>query len=119
MHDEPPILLGNNQGANPGESLLHALAGCITTTLVMHAMARGIVLRRLSTEVQGDVDVRGALGIDESVKPGFEKIHVRMQVEADCSEEELDDLIQYAQEHSAVTDTIRRPVSVLLERVRT
>ena len=118
VHDEPPILLGNNQGANPGESLLHALAGCITTTLVMHAMARGIVLRRLSTEIHGDVDVQGALGIDESVKPGFEQIRVRMQIEADCSDEELDDLIQYAQEHSAITDTIRRPVPVLLERVR-
>ena len=118
VHDEPPILLGNNRGANPGELLLHALAGCITTTLVMHAMARGIVLRRLSTEVEGDVDVGGALGIDELVKPGFEQIRVRMQVEADCSDEELDDLIQYAQEHSAITDTIRRPVPVVLERVR-
>lgn len=118
VHDEPPILLGHNRGANPGESLLHALAGCITTTLVLHAMARGIVLRRLSTEIRGDVDVRGALGLDESVNPGFETIHVQLDVAADCSDEELEDLIRYAQEHSAVTNTIRRPVPVVLERVR-
>jgi uncharacterized OsmC-like protein len=118
IHDEPPILLGNNVGANPGESLLHALAGCITTTLVLHAMARGIVLRQLSTEVYGDVDVRGVLGLDESINPGFEQIRVRLNVEADCSDEELEKLILYAQEHSTVTNTIRRPVPVVLERVR-
>ena len=118
IHDEPPILLGNNVGANPGKSLLHALAGCITTTLVLHAMARGIVLRQLSTEVYGDVDVRGVLGLDESINPGFEQIRVRLNVEADCSDEELEKLILYAQEHSTVTNTIRRPVPVVLERVR-
>ncbi len=118
VHDEPPILLGSNAGANPGEFLLHALAGCITTTLVLHATARGITLRELSTEIQGDLDVRGALGLDETVPPEFEKIRVRLQVEADCPDEELEDLIAFAQEHSTVTNTIRRPVPVLLERVR-
>ena len=119
VHDEPPILLGTNAGANPGEFLLHALAGCITTTLVLHAMARGIVLRHVSTEIHGDVDVRGVLGLDESVTPGFQKIHVALNVEADCSDEELEDLILYVEEHSPVTNTIRRPVPVSLERVRT
>ena len=79
VHDEPPVLLGHNAGANPGESLLHALAGCITTTIVLHAMARGIVVRRLSTEILGDVDVRGVLGLDELVNPGFEQIRVRLR----------------------------------------
>jgi len=118
VHDEPPILLGSNKGANPGESLLHALAGCITTTLVLHATARGIVLRRVSAEIFGDVDVRGVLGLDESVNPGFEQIRVRLNVEADCSDEELENLILYVQEHSTVTNTIRRPGLVVLERVR-
>jgi uncharacterized OsmC-like protein len=118
VHDEPPVLLGNNLGANPGESLLHALAGCITTTLVLHAMARGIVIRRLSTEIHGDVDIRGVLGIDESVNPGFQQIRVRLNVEADCSDEELEKLILYTQERSTVTNTIRRPTPVVLERLR-
>ena len=118
VHDEPPVLLGNNAGANPGESLLHALAGCITTTLVLHATARGITLRKLSTEIQGDLDVRGALGLDETVAPEFETIRVRLHVEANCPDEEVEDLIAFAQEHSTVTNTIRRPVPVLLERVR-
>jgi hypothetical protein len=45
---EPPVLLGNNEGANPVEFLLHALAGCVTTTTVLHAAARGIEIRSLS-----------------------------------------------------------------------
>ena len=52
---EPPVLLGNNEGANPVEFLLHALAGCVTTTTVLHAAARGITIRSLSTELEGDI----------------------------------------------------------------
>jgi organic hydroperoxide reductase OsmC/OhrA len=52
---EPPILLGNNEGANPVEYLLHALAGCVTTTLILHAAVRGITIRELSS----DARVRG------------------------------------------------------------
>jgi uncharacterized OsmC-like protein len=118
VHDEPPVLLGKNQGANPGESLLHALAGCITTTIVLHAMARGITIRKLSTEILGEVDVRGVLGLDETVNPGFEQILVRLDIQASCSEAELDKLIRYAEAHSTVTNTLRRPVPVTLERVR-
>jgi len=117
VQDEPPILLGNNAGANPGESLLHALAGCVTTTLVLHAMARGIVVRELTTEIKGDVDARGALGLDESVNPGFGQIRVCMNVKADCSDEELEKLVLYATEHSPVYNTICRPVAVVVERV--
>jgi uncharacterized OsmC-like protein len=58
-----PKLLGNNEGANPVEFLLHALAGCVTTTLVLHTAARGIAIQKLSTELEGDLDVRGLLGL--------------------------------------------------------
>ena len=68
---EPPILLGHNEGANPVEFLLHALAGCVTTTIVLHAAARGIQLEELSTELDGDIDVQGLLGLDPSVSPGY------------------------------------------------
>lgn len=59
---EPPVLLGNNEGANPVEFLLHALAGCVTTTLVLHAMARGITIKSLSTELAGEIEPAGAPG---------------------------------------------------------
>jgi uncharacterized OsmC-like protein len=113
---EPPVLLGDNEGANPVEFLLHALAGCVTTTFVLHATARGIRIMELSTELEGDLDLRGLLGLDESVSPGYEEIRIRMNVKADCSDEELDDLLAYTQQHSPVCNTVCRPVPVMIER---
>lgn len=113
---EPPVLLGNNEGANPVEFLLHALAGCVTTTFVLHAMARGITIRELSTQLEGDMDLQGLLGLDDSVSPGYEEIRIKLHVKADCSDEELDDLLAYAEQHSPVCNTVCRPVPVKIER---
>ena len=115
---EPPVLLGNNEGANPVEYLLHALAGCVTTTFVLHAMARGIDVKSLSTRLEGDIDLRGFLGLDETVPVGYEQIRMTMDVKADCPEAELDDLFAYVQSHSPVCNTVCRPVPVHFERAR-
>ncbi|MBU2501122.1 OsmC family protein [bacterium] len=115
---EPPVLLGNNEGANPVEFLLHALAGCVTTTLVLHAAARGIRLTKLSTELVGDMDLQGLLGLDEGVFPGYESIRIAMDVEADCSDEELEDLMAFVRGHSPVCSTVCKPVPVVIERVK-
>jgi uncharacterized OsmC-like protein len=114
---EPPVLLGHNEGANPVEFLLHALAGCVTTTTVLHAAARGIKLRKLSTELTGNIDLQGLLALDDSVPVGYESIHIRMDIEADCSDEDLVELIAFAQRHSPVCNTVCRPVPVTIERV--
>jgi uncharacterized OsmC-like protein len=114
---EPPILLGNNEGANPVEFLLHALAGCVTTTLMLHATARGIKIESVSTEMEGDMDLQGLLGLDDTVSPGYEQIRMKMDIKADCSEQELDDLLAYVRQHSPVCETVCRPVPVLVERV--
>jgi uncharacterized OsmC-like protein len=114
---EPPVLLGANEGANPVEFLLHALAGCVTTTLVLHAAARGITILDLSTELAGEIDIQGLLGLDDSVSPGYRNIAIRMRVSADCADEELDDLLAYTQAHSPVCNTVCRPVPVTIERV--
>ncbi len=115
---EPPVLLGDNEGANPVEFLLHALAGCVTTTIVLHAAARGITIRRLSTELVGDLDVQGLLALDDSVAVGYQQIRIRMDIDADCSDAELDDLLDFAREHSPVCNTVCRPVPVHIERVK-
>jgi uncharacterized OsmC-like protein len=114
---EPPVLLGDNEGANPVEFLLHALAGCVTTTLVLHATARGITIRELSTMLEGEIDMQGLLGLDDTVSPGYQQIRIQMNVKADCSDKELDDLLAYAQQHSPVCNTVCRPVSVVIERI--
>jgi len=63
------VLPGNNEGANPVEFLLHVLAGCVTTTLVPRAAARGIRIGRISSELEGEINVRGLQRLDESVPP--------------------------------------------------
>lgn len=115
---EPPVLLGNNEGANPVEFLLHALAGCVTTTMVLHAAARGIKLNKLSTCLVGDIDLQGLLGLDKSIPPGYRSIRIDMDIEADCSEQELAELIAFAQDHSPVCNTVCRPVPVTIELVK-
>jgi len=114
--DEPTTLLGTNKGANPVEVLLHSLAACVTTTLVMHAAARGIHIQEISSRLDGDIDLQGLLGLDDSVTPGYQEIRFKMDVKADCSDEELNDLLAFTQEHSPVCQTLRRPTPVIVER---
>ncbi len=114
---EPPVLLGANEGANPVEFLLHALAGCVTTTTVLHAAARGIRIKALATELSGDIDVQGLLDLDPTAPVGYREIRIRMHVEADCSDAELDELLAFAKAHSPVCNTVCRPVPVVVERV--
>ncbi|MEE8379758.1 MAG: OsmC family protein [Gammaproteobacteria bacterium] len=114
---EPPVLLGNNEGANPVEFLLHALAGCLTTTIVLHAVARGIRIQELSSELVGTIDAQGLLGLDDTVPIGYKQINLKLHIKADCSDEELDDLLAFAKDHSPVCNTVCRPVPVTVERV--
>lgn len=117
MNGEPPVLLGKNEGANPVEFLLHALAGCVTTTFVLHAAARGIKIHRLSTSMKGKIDLQGLLGLDETVPAGYESIEILLHVEADCADGELDDLLNFTKGHSPTCNTVCRPVPVSIKRV--
>ena len=115
---EPPILLGNNEGGNPVEYLLHALAGCVTTTTVLHATARGISIHKLSTVLVGDIDLQGLLALDDEAPVGYRSIRIEMDIEADASDEEIEELISFARDHSPVCNTVCRPVPVTVERVK-
>ena len=95
--DEPPVLLGEDLGANPVEYALTVLAGCLTTTLIYHAAAQGITIHEVEAKLDGDLDVQGILGMSESVRNGYGNIRVTYRIEADASEEQLKDLVQLAQ----------------------
>lgn len=115
---EPPVLLGDNEGANPVEFLLHALAGCVTTTTVLHAAARGIEIESLSTTLAGEIDMQGLLALDD-VPAGYRSIRIEMDIKAkNATDAELDDLLLFAQQHSPVCNTVCRPVPVVVERVK-
>ena len=81
--DEPPVLAGEDNGANPVEHLLHALASCMTTTLVYHAAVRGIKIEELESDLEGDLDLRGFLGLSDDVRRGYENIRVKFKVKTD------------------------------------
>jgi uncharacterized OsmC-like protein len=115
--DEPPLLLGENKGPNAGEYLLQALAACLTGTIVYHAAARGIVLEGLACTIEGDVDVQGFLGLDETVRPGFQEIRVAFKASGDFDDDQLAELARLAS-YSPVRDTVSNPVPVAVEVAR-
>lgn len=119
-NDEPAVLLGEDHGANPVEYVLHALAGCVTTSLVYHAAARGIRIDEVSSTLEGQLDLRGFLGMDDSVRNGYEKIRVTLRVKGDATDEQLEELCRLAERRSPVFDIVSNPVpvEVKLERAK-
>ncbi|WP_347275098.1 OsmC family protein [Candidatus Kuenenia sp.] len=113
--DEPPVLCGQNLGANPVEYLLVALSGCLTTSLIAHAAARGIEVKKVESRYEGDLDLRGFLGISEEVPVGYKNIRVYFNIEADVSEDQKEDLIRMAQKYSPVFNSIAKPVPVSVQ----
>jgi len=116
--DEPPVLLGDNQGANPVEYALAALNSCLTTTLIYHAAAQGIKIDELESTLSGDIDLRGFLGMDESVRNGYERINVTFRIKSDVPEGKLVELVELTQKRSPLFDIISHPtpVQVRLEK---
>jgi uncharacterized OsmC-like protein len=113
---EPPILLGNNEGANPVEFILHGLAGCMTTTMVLHAAARGIAIEHVESVLEGDLDVQGFLGLSDQVRNGYQQIRVKFTIEGDLTSEQKAELISFAH-MSPVFDIVTNkvPVSISLQ----
>jgi uncharacterized OsmC-like protein len=114
--DEPPVLLGEDNHANPVEYLLAALAGCVTTSMVVHAAARGITINRLSSRLEGDINLLGFLGLDDSVRKGYEAIRMVFEIDADVPREQLEEVVKLGPTFSPVYDVVSRslPVEVVL-----
>jgi len=112
---EPAVLLGVDTGPNPAEALLHALAACLTTTLVYVAAARKVNLTEVESTLEGDMDVRGCLGITDEVRNGFTNIRVRFRISGDAPQEKLQEVVQRAQARSAVFDMVSNGVPVHVE----
>jgi uncharacterized OsmC-like protein len=110
--DEPPVLLGNNQGPNAVEAVLHALASCLAVGFVYNAAAMGIQVRRLSFKLEGALDLHAFLGLSETRRPGYEKLKVIYTVDTDAPREKVVELCDYVQKTSPVLDIIRNPVPV-------
>lgn len=113
--DEPEVLAGTDQGANPVEHLLNALAGCLTSALIYHAALRGIRIEQLESEVEGEIDLRGFTGLSNDVRKGYQKIRVTFRVRTDLKNlERLKALSQF----SPVFDTVSNGTDVDIQVVR-
>jgi uncharacterized OsmC-like protein len=117
--DEPEVLLGGDNGANPVEHLLHALASCVTTSMIYHAAARGIAVEQVESSLEGDLDLRGFLGLAPNVRKGYQQIRLKLSIKADVTDQELRDLASLGPNFSPVFDSIIKgvPISVSTERI--
>ncbi|HMK34645.1 MAG TPA: OsmC family protein [Desulfomonilaceae bacterium] len=110
--DEHQVLLGLDKGPNPVEYFLTGLVGCLTSSLIYHAAAQGIIVRGVESRLEGDLDLRGFLGLSPDVKVGYENIRVYFKIDADVSEAQKEELIQVAQKYSPVFNSVANPVPV-------
>jgi uncharacterized OsmC-like protein len=115
---EPAVLLGTDTGPNPAEYLLHALAACVTTSLVYVAAARNVRLTEVESYLEGDIDLNGALGTDpEHHRNGFERIRMTFRVKGDAPPEKLREVVARAHGRSAVFDSVTQGVPVTVDVV--
>ena len=110
--DEPFELGGTDRFANPQEHLLAALNACMTVGYVAQCAVRGITLESLEIEIDGEIDLRGFLGLDPAVPPGYESLRYTVRIKGDGTKE------QFAEVHEAVMATspnfhnVARPITL-------
>ena len=110
--DEPTVLLGEDQGANAVETALHALACCAGTSFVYHASAQGVKIDAMEVELEGDIDIRGFLGLSQQVRNGFEGIRMTFRVKSEAPKGKLEELCTLARRRSPVHDLFSNPTPV-------
>jgi uncharacterized OsmC-like protein len=101
---------GAGAGACSGDLLLGALAACAQITCQMVAAAMGIPTERIEVTVEGDMDLRGTLGISKEVPVGFESIHLKFDIAApDATPEQLRGLREKTEQYCVVMQTLKQP----------
>ena len=94
--DEPLIAAGHDTAPNAMEYVLHALASCLTGSMVYHASVRGIGIDAVESSYTGDMDVRGLFGLAEDVRKGFNKVTVEIRVKSKASVDELTECAMFS-----------------------
>lgn len=110
--DHPEVFAAADRAATPTEIVLSALASCLTGGVASVAQHRGIQLNSVRVVVEGDIDVRGILGMDPEIRNGFSDIRARFEIDADASAEDISALVAQSQKRSAVFDIVTNPTNV-------
>jgi uncharacterized OsmC-like protein len=108
---EPEVLLGDDAAPNPVEWLLHALIGCVTTSTAYHAAAAGIAIDAIGSEIEGDLDLRGFLGLSPQVRKGYTAIRIRLRVRTDADADTIRGFVAM----SPVLDVVSRSTPVAID----
>jgi uncharacterized OsmC-like protein len=110
--DEPFELLGENTSPNPQEYLMTALNACVMVGYVVGAAVRGITLEALELETVGQLDLRGFLGLDASVRPGYERVRYVVRIKGDGTPEQFRDIHETVMRTSPNYFNVSRPVRI-------
>ena len=113
--DHPAVLVGNDNGPTPVELLLGGLAACLTAGIGNIAAARGITLESVESTVEGDIDLRGLLGISDEVRNGYQGIRISFTIKGDAPDEVLRDIVEQSRQRSAVYDVLTNGVPVAID----
>lgn len=108
--DEPPVLLGDDRAPNPVEYLLHALAACLTSSIVYKAAIRGIVIEAIESTFEGDLDAQAFLELSNEQRTGYQRIRANFRVKADAPADVIEELAGF----SPVLDVVRHGTDVTL-----
>lgn len=112
-NDEPPVLLGEDRSANPVEFLLHALVGCLTSSIAYHGAARGIEIEKISSEVKGEMDARGFLDLSDEVSPGYKSLEVSFRVKTKADAETILEMAKFSPVYHTING--KTPVEIKVE----
>lgn len=110
--DEPNALLGSDEAPNPQMLLFAALNSCVLNTFIINAAAKGIRIDKLELDLEGELDLRGFLGIDESVNPGYDELTLVCRVEGDGTMEQYEECLEAGTRYSPNFQSLARPVNV-------
>jgi uncharacterized OsmC-like protein len=113
--DHPKVLVGADQGPTPIEFLLHGLASCLTAGIANIAAARGVTLDEVRSTVEGEIDLRGILGLSKEVRNGYQRMTVRFDIRGDAPPEKLREIVAQSKARSAVFDVLTNGVPVEIE----
>jgi len=116
--DHPAVLVGDDHAPTPVEYLLHAIAACLTAGVANVAAARGVELTKVTSTVQGDIDLLGIFGLsDGSVRNGYEQIKVTFHIDGDADEATLRRIVEQSRNRSAVYDVLTNGTPVHIDVV--
>lgn len=113
--DHPELFAATDNGVTPAEMVMAGLAGCISAGIASIATSRGIKLNSVEATLEGDIDLRGTLGIDPDVRNGFSEVRVTYSIDADASDEDIRALVAQSQKRSPVFDALTNPCVVSVE----